>query len=81
MVLAAAAKGVVCVNQLALSVKHSDFWAQKSIANNQDAMRAAKSRDGELICLGQAPSLVPLTVVGEKAVLMFHSMGWRTTAQ
>ena len=63
------------------SVKHSDFWAQKSIANNQDAMRAAKSRDGELIYLGQAPSLVPLTMVGEKAVLMFHSMGWCTTAQ
>lgn len=31
--------------------------------------------------LGQAPPKVPLTVVGEKAITMFHSMGWHETVQ
>lgn len=31
--------------------------------------------------LGQAPPLVPLTLVGEQTVLMFHFMGWHEAVQ
>jgi hypothetical protein len=51
---------------LKFSVKQPDFLAQRGIANNNDAMQAAKNGCSQFIGLGQAPPVVSTTMESKK---------------